>query len=253
VRQLIPTPVDPVDPIDVYADLPAAAGRPALRLNMIASIDGATAVAGVSGPLGGPADRRVYLTLRALADVILVAAGTVRAERYGAVVLPEELLEARRRRGLPLLPRIAVVSRSCQLDWESPLFAGATARPIVITIADAPPDARARAAAVADVLVAGERDVDLALALDGLGRTGARLVLAEGGPTLNGFLAAAGLLDELCLTVSPLVASGDARRIVSGPPLAEPPRFRLRSLCEEDDFLFLRYRVRPRGEAPAST
>jgi riboflavin biosynthesis pyrimidine reductase len=242
VRQLLPTLVDPADPIEVYADLPVAQGRPAVRLNMVASIDGATAVAGVSGPLGGPADRRVYLTLRALADVILAGAGTVRGERYGPVRLPEDLLEARRLRGLPGLPRIAVVSRSCQLDWESPLFTTATSRPILITVSEAPADARARAGQVADVVVAGERDVDLSLALDALAREGARTVLAEGGPTLNGRLAAAGLLDEVCLTVSPLLAGGDARRILAGPPLADPPPFGLRSLCEEDDFLFLRYR-----------
>jgi riboflavin biosynthesis pyrimidine reductase len=242
VRQLFPSVADPVDPLEVYADLPIADGRPAVRLNMIASIDGATAVAGVSGPLGGPGDRRVYLTLRALADLILVAAGTMRAERYGPVVLPPHLLEARRQRGLGPVPPIAVVSRSCQLDWESPFFTGAAARPIVITVEEAPAEARARAAQVAEVLVAGERDVDLARALDALGRMGARTVLAEGGPTLNGQLAAAGLLDEVCLTISPLLAAGDARRILAGPPLADSPWYRLRSLCEEDDFLFLRYR-----------
>ena len=242
MRRLLPTLVDPADPLEVYADLPAVQARPAVRLNMIASVDGATAVRGVSGPLGGSADRRVYLTLRALADVILVGAGTVRDERYGPVSLPADLLEARRRRGRSGLPRIAVVSRSCVLDWESPLFTAATSRPIVISVAEAPADARARAAQVADVIVAGDRNVDLVLALDALGRVGARAVLAEGGPTLNGQLAAAGVLDEVCVTVSPLLAGGDARRILAGPPLADPPRFRLHSLCEEDHFLFLRYR-----------
>jgi riboflavin biosynthesis pyrimidine reductase len=242
VRQILPSLADPVDPLDVYADLPVAQGRPAIRLNMIASVDGATAVAGVSGPLGGSGDRRVYLTLRALADMILVAAGTMRAERYGPVALPPHLLDARRQRGLGPVPPIAVVSRSCQLDWESPFFTTAAARPIVVTVEEAPAEARARAAQVAEVLVAGERDVDLALALAALGRMGARTVLAEGGPTLNGQLAATGLLDEICLTISPLLAAGDARRIASGPPLADPPWLRLRSLCEEDDFLFLRYR-----------
>ena len=103
---------------------------------------------------------------------------------------------------------IAVVSRSCRLDWTTPFFTSAKARPIVLTVAEAPAPLRARAAEVADVVVAGEHDVDLARALDALAGRGLRQVLAEGGPTLNGQLAAAGLLDELCLTVSPLLVGG---------------------------------------------
>ena len=83
MRQLAPVAIDPCRPRHVYADLPDVAGRPGVRLNMIASVDGATAVDGVSGGLGGPADRRVFGVLRSLADVVLVAAGTVRAEGYG--------------------------------------------------------------------------------------------------------------------------------------------------------------------------
>src|SRR4051812_2248584 len=88
VRQLFPVAVDAVEPLDVYRDLPVVEGRPAVRLNMIASADGATAVDGLSGGLGGPPDRKVFAALRSLADVVLVAAGTVRAERYGPAALP---------------------------------------------------------------------------------------------------------------------------------------------------------------------
>ena len=169
MRRLLPDPVDPVDPAEVYADRPAAAGRPAVRLNMIASVDGAVSVRGRSGALGGPGDRRVFGALRSLADVVLVAAGTVRAERYGPAAPPG--------------PAIAVVSRSLDLDWDSPLFTAAGVRPIVLTVASAPAERRARAAAVADVIVAGEAGVDLGRALAALGGRGARHVLAEGGPT----------------------------------------------------------------------
>src|SRR5437899_384793 len=133
----MPELVDPVDPMVVYGDLPVARGRPAVRLNMIASVDGATTVAGLSGGLGGPADKRVFSVLRSLADAVLVAAGTVRAETYG-----------------PSPHLIAVVSRSCVLDWRAPFFIEAPVRPIVITVAAAQADDRARAAEVADV---GER------------------------------------------------------------------------------------------------
>ena len=225
LRQLFPFPCDPVDPATLYGDLPPFGTRPAVRLNMIASVDGATAVGGVSGGLGGPADQAVFAALRSYADVVLVAAGTVRAEHYGPVGVP-----------------IAVVSRSARLDWDAPLFTAADAQPIVVTVAEAPVAERKRAADLADVVIAGERDVDLATALDALAARGFGSVLAEGGPSLNGQLAAAGLLDELCLTLSPLLIGGDAKRILAGPGLATGSGWRLRSLCEQDGFLFLRYR-----------
>jgi riboflavin biosynthesis pyrimidine reductase len=225
VRQLLPTLVDPVDPRAVYRDLPPAGARPAVRLNMIASLDGATAVAGVAGGLGGKADQALFALLRSLADVVLVAAGTVRAERYGPSTVP-----------------VAVVTRSCRLDWDSRFFTAALARPLVVTVATAPAEARARAAEVADVVVAGEHDVDLVEAVGALGARGFRAVLSEGGPILNAQLTAAGLLDELCLTLSPLLVGGDAKRLLAGPLLPGPPALRLVSACEEDGFLFLRYR-----------
>jgi riboflavin biosynthesis pyrimidine reductase len=224
MRQLLPFPCDPVDPATLYAELPPAGTRPAVRLNMIASIDGATAVAGVSGGLGGPADQALFAVLRSHADVVLVAAGTVRAENYGPLGLPA-----------------AVVSRSCRLDWDSPFFTAAAARPIVVTVAEAPARERKKAVDVADVIIAGEGDVDLPAALGALAERGYVRVLAEGGPSLNGQLVAAGLLDELCLTLSPLLVGGDAKRILAGPILPGAQRWRLRSLCEQDGFLFFRY------------
>jgi riboflavin biosynthesis pyrimidine reductase len=225
VRQLFPEPVDSVEPLDVYRDLPVVAGRPAVRLNMISSGDGSTAVGGLSGGLGGPADHRVFAALRSLADVVLVASGTVRAETYGPAALP-----------------IAVVSGSLRLDWDTPFFTAATRRPLVVTHRRAPAADAIRASRVADVVVAGESEVDLARAVEQLGERGFGHILAEGGPSLNGALAAAGVLDELCLTLAPRLVSGDAKRILTGAALVPPPRLALRSLCEEDGYLFLRYR-----------
>ena len=232
MRQLWPFPCDVVDPAVLYAELPCAGTRPAVRLNMIASIDGATAVAGVSGGLGGQADQELFAVLRSKADIVLVAAGTVRAEHYGPLGLP-----------------VAVVSRSCRLDWDSPFFTAATVKPIVITVAGAAAADRGKAEELAEVIIAGERDVDLTATLGTLAERGFAQVLAEGGPTLNGQLAAAGLLDEVCLTLSPLLVGGDAKRILAGPGLSSPGmpsalQWRLCSLCEQDGFLFLRYRPR---------
>jgi riboflavin biosynthesis pyrimidine reductase len=227
VRQLLPAQLDPVDPLEVYGDPPRAGpgGRPGVRLNMIASVDGATTVAGLSGGLGGAADHLLFGALRSLADVVLVAAGTVRAETCGPSRVP-----------------VAVVTRSCRLDWDSPFCTAPVARPIVVTVAAAPAAAKARAAELAEVIVAGERDVDLAVALSALGNLGHRAVLAEGGPALNAQLAAAGLLDELCLTLSPRLVGGAAKRILDGVPTPGAPALELCSVCEQDLFLFLRYR-----------
>jgi riboflavin biosynthesis pyrimidine reductase len=244
MRQVVPSHVDPVDAAAVYADLPEVEGRPAVRVNMIASVDGATAIGGVSGPLGGPPDRFVYRLLRSFADVVLVAAGTVRAEGYKPALLYDEYMDARRARGQADRPRIAVVSRRLDLDWDAPLFTEAVERTIVITTIDAPADGVARARSCADVIQAGMGDVDLRAAVGALGGFDARHVLAEGGPSLNGALAAAGVVDELCLTISPLLGGGDAKRILAGPDLPAPIGLDLQSLLEEDGFLLARYRTR---------
>jgi riboflavin biosynthesis pyrimidine reductase len=126
-----------------------------VRLNVIASIDGATAVAGVSGGLDGSADQALFAVLRLQADIVLVAAGTVRAENYGRMEVP-----------------VAVISRSSRLDWDSSFFSAATAQPIVATVSEAPVVERKKAADPADVIIAGERDVDLEAALGGLAERG---------------------------------------------------------------------------------
>jgi riboflavin biosynthesis pyrimidine reductase len=193
---------------------------------MIASVDGATAVGDVSGGLGGPADQRVFGVLRSLADIVLVAAGTVRAEHYGPSAVP-----------------IAVVTRTAELDWQSPFFTQAKARPIVLTVDDAPAESLRCAAEVADVIVVGTGGVDFGRALDELGARGHHHVLAEGGPTLNGQLALAGVIDELCLTLSPSLAAGAAKRILAAPALPMLTPLALQSILEDDGYLFLRYRT----------
>src|SRR6476646_8273723 len=120
MRVLFPDAVDDVDPTSVYADLPSHEHRPAVRLNMIVSVDGGTAWNGVSGALGGSADKALFGVLRSLADVVLVASATMRAEHYGPADLPTQVQDARRARGQSAVPRIAVVSRTCRFDWTTP-------------------------------------------------------------------------------------------------------------------------------------
>jgi riboflavin biosynthesis pyrimidine reductase len=197
-----------------YPDRPAA---PWLRANMVSSVDGAATLAGRSGGLSGGADRLVFNLLRGLADVILVGAGTARAEGYGPAHPAEAAgLWPDLRAGRAATPAIAVVTRRLDLDPAAALLTGcpADARTIVLTTSAAPADRRAAIAATADVVVAGDDTVDLRAAVAALAARGYRRILAEGGPRLLGTIAGSGLLDELCLTVSPLLAGGGAGRIM---------------------------------------
>ena len=216
-----------------------------LRANMVATADGAASLNGVTQGISSDTDRRVFALLRTLCDVILVGASTVREEKYKPA-RPQELW-SHLREGRPPTPPIAVVSRRLDLDPDSPLItaAPAHARTIVITVAQAPADRRAELARYADVIVAGDETVDMATAVSALTKRGHRRMLAEGGPRLLAQLAEAGLLDELCLTIGPLMAGPGAPRIVAGTPgtgpVATPLPLTLAHVLEDDGFLLCRY------------
>jgi riboflavin biosynthesis pyrimidine reductase len=244
VRQLLPTVVDDVDPLTIYAadDRPAQPERPWLLLDMISTADGATHIGGTSGPLGGPADHAVFRSIRAVADVILVAAGTVRSENYRPVRASEDIRAMRVERGQAPVASLAILSRHLDFDFGSELFTG-DAPPLLLTTDAAPASAVRRAEARTEVLRFPGGRVELGAAVAALGRRGARVVLAEGGPTLNGQLHEAGLIDELCLSLSPMLVGSDAARVIDGAP-GIVQRMALHRVLEQDGFLFLRY-VRP--------
>lgn len=251
MRALLPQPVARVEIADAYA-IPPGIGddRPFVRCNMISSLDGAISVNGRSGMLGGPADGRVFGTLRSLADVILVGAGTVRSEGYGPVRLDDEQRQQRKNKAQTAVPPIAVVTQSANLDWSSPFFTDAEVRPIVITTSNSDKGARSCGEAVADFVVAGDDRVDPRRALDYFHRVGYRSVLLEGGPGLNADVVEAGLMNELCLTVSPRLVGGSGPRVLAGPELAAPLKLEIAHLLEEDGFLFYRLAVPPPEPPP---
>ncbi|WSK78490.1 dihydrofolate reductase family protein [Amycolatopsis sp. NBC_01286] len=221
----------------IYA-YPAALDRSWVQVNFVASADGAVEVDTTSAGLSHAADREVFLLGRDLCDVVLVGAGTARAEGYRGVRASAKRLERRRRLGLADVPPIAVVTRTADLDPHSPLFTDTIVAPIVVTTTGAD---TAHLAGV-EVLRAGDADVDLALALDLLAGRGLRRVDCEGGPRLFAGLIAADLVDQLCLTVAPLLVAGGAGRIAAGPALAAPRALALASVLVEDGFTLLRYR-----------
>jgi riboflavin biosynthesis pyrimidine reductase len=260
VRQIFPEPVgagarlSQVNPADVTSDLIAALGEiyaypagPWVRANMISSADGAIALDERSGGLSGPADRLVFAVLRSLADVIVVGAGTARTERYRQAQ-PNELWQ-QLRVGRPPAPPVAVITGRLELDLEGRLFGPGAgrfcdglARTIVLTTEVAPPDRVAAARRVADVVVAGEKSITAMAAVDALTGRGYRSILVEGGPTLLARIVADGLLDEFCLTISPVLEGGHATGRVTariGPPAVTA--LRLETVLEDDGFLLTRY------------
>ncbi|MFI2031597.1 pyrimidine reductase family protein [Streptomyces buecherae] len=274
MRRLFPPTPDPTDiearswSLDELADAYAypgeagtagppagagAAGAPAttsplptawLRANMVASLDGAAYHDGRSQPLSSDADMRVFGVLRGLADAIVVGAQTVRQEGYRPAKAREAFAARRAAAGQSPAPAIAVVSASLDLDFSLPLFTAPRTPTLVLTGAGAPAERVAAAEAAGTVVVrAGQgARVDPGLIKGALAERGLTRLLTEGGPKLLGQFVAAGALDELCLSVAPLLASGEAARVVNGPALTVPERFSIASVMEEDGFLFTRYR-----------
>ncbi len=233
-------PTDLDDPADLDDDglaacyaYPPDPAAPYVRVNFVSSADGAVSVGGVSQALGSDADQRVFGMLRQLADVVLVGAGTVRAEDYRGARRPT--------RGRDTPPPIAVVTGSADLDPGSRLFTDTAVAPIVLTLASAPRERRERlVAAGADVVVLDGLTPDALLAE--LARRGLHRVLCEGGPSLFGALIAADAVDELCLTVAPLLVGGTVGRIAHSP--GDPPArsLMLVGALRAESVLLLRYR-----------
>jgi len=239
VRMIFPSAGDELDLL-ALAEAYAYPRERWLRANFVTSADGAAYVDGRSSGLSSDGDMRIFGILRVLADAVLVGAGTARVEKYKPARRRPSL--ASLREGRPETTPIALVTRALDLDLTSPLFTEAPpdARTIVITCAAADAGRRAEAAEAADVIVAGDEAVDLGQALNALADLGLRRVLCEGGPHLLGDLAAAGLVDELCLSLSPTLAGPGASRIIAGQPSPARP-LTLTQVLADASFLFCRY------------
>ncbi|MDR5683079.1 MAG: dihydrofolate reductase family protein [Armatimonadota bacterium] len=250
MRQLIPVARD--EPLDaLYLDLQLGEGgqRPYLYVNMVSSADGAATIGGRSRGLGGEADRIAFRRLRETADAILVGAGTARDEDYRPPRLSAEGQQRRRARGQALAPRLVVVTGRVSLDPAARMFSDPENRPLIVTTERSGPRARAMLQAAADILTAGAHEVDFDAALRRLREMGIRRLLCEGGPTLNAALISRGLVDELFLTIAPIVVGRSPHRIVTG-DLPGPRRLALRELREHRGELLTRYAFEPSESEP---
>jgi len=219
ITRLFPTPAAALD-VTALPDLYPRADKPTLRVNFVSSIDGAATLDGHSGGLGGPTDLTILRTLRMMCDVLVVGAATVHAEGYADLGLNADQHAWREAHGLPPDPPLVTLSR------PSP----------------ATPATALTFAPGGDVLTAP----DLTAAIEALHRRGATQILCEGGPRLLGALIEDDLVDEMCLTLSPLLLAGDAPRIAHGPQSGKR-QMSLRHVLADRDELFLRY-TRPTRE-----
>src|SRR4051812_1912882 len=242
MRRLLPDPAAELSTEDVVAAYRLPPGR-ALRVNFIAALDGATTVAGKSRGLQLPGDLLVFRILRALGDAILVGAGTATAEGYGPMEDDPVVVDLRQELGRPATAPIVVVSRRAAGPPDSRLIGGRVPS-LCVTCEAADPQRRAAlTAAGLEVLVCGEDNVDLPLALDRLAERGLEQLTCEGGPQLLHAALVAGVVDELDLSVSPHLVGGHEVRLLPDVPLLAPARLELRTLLEEDGMLFTRYSI----------
>ncbi len=213
------------------------AERPLVAMNFVATVDGRATIGGRSGPIGSGTDTEMLARLRTRFDAVMIGAGTMRAERYGRVVADREQRQRREQLGLPRDPLMVIVSGRLDLPWDAPLFTGGGGRVLVFTASEEAPPTTTTPLQV----VRHEGQVDLGAALAHLrGEHGVRALICEGGPRLHSQLLAAGLVDELFLTVAPKL-TGAGPSIVEG-ALPEVAELDLAWLLEADGELFARYR-----------
>jgi 5-amino-6-(5-phosphoribosylamino)uracil reductase len=248
LRRLLPEPgtvtaEQALDGLEL-ADL-APDHRPYVVLNMVATADGAAAVAHHTAPLSSPADRQLFHELRAHVDAVLVGAGTVRTERYGRLVRDPQRRARRIARGLAPDPLAIVVSHRLSLTPDLPLLADQHSQVVVVTASDA--ELMGCAAQVSYLRPEPGGEVDLAVMLARLrAEHGVRSVLCEGGPNLNASLLPAGLIDELFLSIAPALAgTAGSLSIINRAPLTHPTPLNLLWLLESQGHLFARYRLVP--------
>jgi riboflavin-specific deaminase-like protein len=215
-----------------------------VRANMLASLDGAATDDGTSGGLAGSGDRAIFHRMRREADVILVGASTVRIENYSGAQMSALARQERQSRGQSEVPPIAVVTHHADLEHDAKLFTRSEVPPLILTCTETVAEAAHRFGDAADVVDAsgaqGDR-VDPARALEILAGRGLRRVLTEGGPSLLSLFIELDLLDELCVTIAPILVGGNARRIATGSGEAHTRMRRSHLLTDAEGYLYSRY------------
>lgn len=215
---------------------------PWLRTMMVMTLDGATVGPdGLSGSISGAADKRVFMETRRLADVVLVGAGTIRAERYTPMRAKPEWQEERASLGLAPAPQIVVVSGRLDLPWEEPMFTESALPVVVVTTTSVSADRVEHARGYAEVVQLGEDSVDVRALVHLLHERGQQRINCEGGEALLDVLVREDLVDEMDLTISPVLA-GSAYLRDPDREIAPPyPRYSLAHQFVDEGFVFCRF------------
>jgi len=241
-RAIPPGPAE--SPDSIYTGLNLAARAPADRpyvvCNFVSSADGKATAQGRTALLGGDGDRAMFHLLRTQVDAIVAGTGTLRAERYGALVRDERLTQIRTREGRAAQPLAVVISRSGQVPFDIPLFADDRSRVAIYAPADTVLPESAAQVELHELPDEGDRE--LAGVLRSLRHEhDVRSMLCEGGPQLFTAMLAEDLVDELFLTLAPVLVGGHELGITAGTELGAPAPLRLVWALERDGHLFLRY------------
>jgi riboflavin-specific deaminase-like protein len=214
------------------------AERPFLAVNFATTLDGRATIEGVSGPIGSDDDTAMLSGLRGRFDAVMIGAGTMRAERYGRLAAKPETRQRREALGLPPEPLMVLVSGRLDLPWDAPLFSDG-GRVLIFTASEAKPPQTETSVEV----VRHEGHVDLTAAMEHLrAEHDVRALLCEGGPRLHAQLQAAGLVDELFLTIAPKLNGGEGPPSLIEGELEKVIELELAWLLEADGELFARYR-----------
>jgi riboflavin-specific deaminase-like protein len=223
------------DPVSLCA----ATDRPYVFTNFAVTVDGHATVEGRSGPIGTETDTAMLVALRMRAEAIMIGAGTMRAERYGRLFTDPQRRAVRERRGLPADPLFVLVSGRLDLPWDAPLFTDGGGRVLIFTASEEDPPATATPLRI----VRHQGRIDMVEALRYLRvERGIRSLLSEGGPHLHADLLSAGLVDELFVTLGPMLAGGEGPGLTSGLPERVTP-LELAWLLRDGNELFARYRI----------
>lgn len=242
VYQVFPSWLQDIDPLNVYIDDQrlAPSNRPYLLLNMIASLDGASTIKGLSGGLGSAADQRILVALRACCDWILVGSGTAKAERYRPPRMNPAAVDRRSQLGFEAAPRLAIVTASGKLDPSIPALIHPN-QPKTLIICGKQANHQHLAELNAEVVWLPTPRPKPQEVLGVLYERHAKVVLCEGGPSWNASLLSAGVIDEICLSISPRLVGGTAGRVVAGTQERLPTNMALQRVLVEDGYLFTRY------------
>jgi riboflavin biosynthesis pyrimidine reductase len=241
INQIFPAQAAARTDEDLLALYAYPSERPWVRFNFISSLDGSATHQGVSAPLGNEGDRRLFGLIRRLCDVIVVGAGTVRAEGYEGPLVSDEDTRWRAVHGLSGHPALAMISGTLGIDPDSELFRLSPVRPVIFTTARADQERVRSLSGVADVVVAGEESVEARRCAEWLQNRGLGRMLCEGGPSIFGDFIAEDSVDELCLSLSPLLTGGEGTRISAGVESPALRRMTLASLVESDSAVYGRW------------